>query len=277
MEDAKRSAVAMAWLLAVGCASDDEGSNQATLTAASGSSSAADDDGDSSGQSTSGPGTSGGTTTSGTSSGGTTTSGSDDSGGSESSTGAGGDLVWDFDDDQAGTPPSGFAVASGEWNVEAVDSAPSGPNVYRQSGEVAHEDFTVTYLENHDWADLTARVDCMMETDGDEERRPHCGLIFRLQDADNYYVVRANSDEGNVSLYILQNGERENLVETEVELAFDTWGTLEVTAVGEEISASWNGTEVLTFTDSTYASGKVGLWTKSDAHTSFDNLEVEPQ
>ena len=102
------------------------------------------------------------------------------------------------------------------------------------------------------------------------------GLIFRARDDQNYYVVRANSLEDNFRLYQVVEGRRRMIKSTRVEPpAIKKWHTLRVVALGDHIQAFLNDELLIDHHDSTYARGHVGLWTKADAVTEFDDFTVK--
>ncbi|MGQ0612919.1 MAG: family 16 glycoside hydrolase [Planctomycetaceae bacterium] len=102
------------------------------------------------------------------------------------------------------------------------------------------------------------------------------GIIFRARDGKNYYVVRANSLEDNFRLYTVTDGDRDQIASTRVDPpALGEWHTLRVVAVGPRIQAYLNGRLLIDHRDETFQMGYVGLWTKADAVTEFDDLEVK--
>ncbi len=109
------------------------------------------------------------------------------------------------------------------------------------------------------------------------------GLVWRYQNEDNYYIVRANALEDNVVLYKVQNGERTDLpVKGEgrtygksAEVPAAQWSTLRVVATGPRFEVYFNGTKLYEVEDSTFkGTGRVGVWTKADSITQFDDLTV---
>ncbi|MCA9323289.1 MAG: DUF1080 domain-containing protein [Planctomycetes bacterium] len=102
------------------------------------------------------------------------------------------------------------------------------------------------------------------------------GLVFRARDALNYYVVRANSLEGNFRLYAVRAGHRVQIASVEVTPpSLGEWHTLRVVAVADHIQAYLDGRLLLEHDDDEFDQGYVGLWTKADAVTAFDDLRVE--
>jgi len=110
------------------------------------------------------------------------------------------------------------------------------------------------------------------------------GFIWRFTDADNYYVVRANPLEDNVVLYKVENGKRTDLpligqgrtYGTEVKPLGGNWNLLGLTVVDDLFTVFLNNEQIFQVEDSTFQNpGKIGLWTKADASSYFDNFQVQ--
>jgi hypothetical protein len=109
------------------------------------------------------------------------------------------------------------------------------------------------------------------------------GVVWRLKDANNYHIVRANALEDNVVLYKVENGERTDLpLKSEgraygkkVEIPLGQWSALGVTAQGKQFTVYFNSEKLYEVEDETFKdAGKVGVWTKADSVTYFDDLRV---
>ena len=109
------------------------------------------------------------------------------------------------------------------------------------------------------------------------------GFIWRFIDADNYYVVRANPLEDNVVLYKVEKGKRTDLpligkgktYGVDVEPLGSGWNTLKLRVVDDLFTVYLNGKQIFQVSDKTFTNaGKIGLWTKADAVTYFDDLQV---
>jgi len=102
------------------------------------------------------------------------------------------------------------------------------------------------------------------------------GIIFRVKDKDNYYIIRANALEDNFSLYTYKNGSRSNLIEVSTKApALKKWHTIKVVAKANHIQGYLDGKLLIDYKDNTFKSGYTGLWTKADSVTKFDNFEVK--
>jgi hypothetical protein len=103
------------------------------------------------------------------------------------------------------------------------------------------------------------------------------GIAVRLQDADNYYVVRANALEDNVRFYHVVRGRRTELKSANLKVTANEWHTLALRAEGERFAVSFDGKQLYTVNDKTFSKdGKIALWTKSDSVTRFDSLDIKP-
>jgi hypothetical protein len=99
------------------------------------------------------------------------------------------------------------------------------------------------------------------------------GVVWRWKDGDNYYVARANALENNVSLYYTQNGRRITIKYVDAPVAAKTWHTLRVEFSGSRISVALNGKTYIDLQDEhVKGAGAVGLWTKADSVTAFDDF-----
>lgn len=102
------------------------------------------------------------------------------------------------------------------------------------------------------------------------------GLVVRLSDPDNYYVVRANALEDNVNFYRVVKGSRREIQGASASVPSDTWHELGLKAEGDRFTISFNGRMLFAATDNAFPnSGKIGLWTKADSVTRFDALKVK--
>src|SRR5436189_2858996 len=162
-----------------------------------------------------------------------------------------------------------------KWEVISEQSAPSKPNVLRQSGEA-----TFAWAAKMDAAIKDGFVEVKINpVSGHEDQAG--GIIWRAKDANNYYIVRANALEGNVVLYKTVNGKRSSLpvkgrmfgygVDTKVPKG--KWNTLRVDFRGNLFTVLFNGKTLFEVKDDTFKeAGAVGVWTKADSVTLFDDF-----
>ncbi len=159
-------------------------------------------------------------------------------------------------------------VVDGRWSVEEVSGAPSGKRVLVQ--RAAENAFNVIVAPAGPYTDVDVSVR-FQPISGREDASG--GIVFRFNEG-RYYVVRANALENNFRLYSYDRG-RHQLATARVQSpALRQWHTLRIVAVGDRIQGYLNGQLLLHHRDSRYRSGRVGLWTKADSITAFDDFEV---
>jgi hypothetical protein len=178
---------------------------------------------------------------------------------------------WGFDEDAPGAPPAALISVLGDWKTAADPGAPSAPNALQQAGRYARPDFPRAIVRDLEFQNLRLQVRCRPDS-GEVDQV--CGLMFRLRDGENYYVTRANALEGNVRLYRVVNGDRQQFATADLPVTSGQWHTLAVEARGDNLSVWWNGARVIEARDSTFSNGKIGVWTKADSITAFDDLEA---
>ena len=177
-----------------------------------------------------------------------------------------------FDDAKPGEAPAGWTATKtgrGEpkWTVEKDDSAPSKPNVLKQSGEAT---FPVALKNDTNLKDGFVEVK-FKPVSGKEDQAG--GVIWRAKDADNYYIARANALEDNVTIYHTIKGKRVSFKNTNTKVPSGVWHTLRVDFAGNRFTVSFDGKKVIEATDDSFAdAGKVGVWTKADSVTLFDDF-----
>jgi hypothetical protein len=177
-----------------------------------------------------------------------------------------------FDKDRPGGPPAGWACGvtgrgSPRWTVEADGAAPSAPNVLRQSGSGT---FPWCVKEKTSIANGFVEVKFKAEK-GREDRAG--GVVWRWKDGDNYYVARANALEDNVSLYYTAGGRRNTIKYVDAPVPANVWHTLRVEFSGKRIKVLLDGKAYIEQEDDHIASaGAVGVWTKADSVTAFDDF-----
>jgi hypothetical protein len=177
-----------------------------------------------------------------------------------------------FDQTTAGGQPSGWTTTqtgngAAKWTVERDDSAPSKPNVLKQSGEAT---FPVCIKNDTRLKDGFVEVK-FKPISGKEDKAG--GVVWRCQDADNYYVARANALEDNVRIYHIAKGRRTQFGTVNVKVASNQWHLLRVNFSGNKFAVVFDGKPLFEAEDSTFAdAGKVGVWTKADSVTLFDDF-----
>jgi hypothetical protein len=185
-----------------------------------------------------------------------------------------------FQSDAVGTAPKGWTATSTgkgnpKWTVEQDPTAPSKSKIVKQSGQAP---YPVLLKDDSNIKDGFIAIK-FKAIAGSEDRA--AGLVWRARDADNYYVVRANALEDNVVLYKTVNGVRGPLdivgrkggYGIDVPVPANQWHDLRIDFSGSRFKVLYNGKPLFEVEDSTFSdAGKVGLWTKADSVTLFDDI-----
>ncbi len=189
---------------------------------------------------------------------------------------------WNFDDVPVGKLPPGWKVEAtnrkgplATWKVIVDKTAPSGDHVLAMTSP--NHTFGGTF--NICWTDDVSFLDGKIQVrfkavKGEEDQGG--GVIWRVQDKDNYYIARFNPLENNFRIYYVRDGARKTLASTRIALPAGKWHTLRIEQHGNKFKGYLNGKKLLKGTDNLFTKpGGVGLWTKADAVTSFDDFSVK--
>ena len=187
--------------------------------------------------------------------------------------------LWNFDADLPGTLPNGFVVGTlvdgrpaGEWKVLKTDRAKSPPQVLAQlMGKGFEHAYKVVLIKSVTASDLDLQVS-FLPIEGKADMGG--GLIWRAADDRNYYLTRANPLEQNIRIYRVVKGIRHLLQNFDRTIHLNQWHTLHVVNRGCQIQVLYNETPVFDLCDQTFTTGRIGLWTKSDAVTYFDDHQL---
>jgi len=187
--------------------------------------------------------------------------------------------TWRFDVDRADATPAGFSFgrtgsgALGRWVVRPEADAPSPPNVLAQlDADDTDNRFPVAVAEAPSLRDARITVRCKMVSGKVDQA---CGLVFRYRDENNYYITRANALENNTRLYTVKEGRRKQLASYSGTVTAGKWHEYAVEIRGDHIQVFWDGQKILDHHDATFPeAGRIGVWTKADSVTYFDDLSV---
>ena len=177
-----------------------------------------------------------------------------------------------FDRDDVGKVPAGWIAGvtgrgSPKWAVEADPTAPSKPNVLKQSGQG-----TFPWCVKKAVSITDGFVEVKFKSISGREDEAG-GLVWRWKDGDNYYVARANALEDNVSLYHTTGGHRITIQYVRALVPANQWHTLRVEFSGKQIKVLLDGKVYVDLQDSHISGpGAVGVWTKADSVTAFDDF-----
>lgn len=188
-------------------------------------------------------------------------------------------FTYNFDSDGAEFLPAKFHSArtgegtESQWVVLGDPSAPSQPNAVAQTSvDSTDYRFPLLIADDGSFRDLELTVK-FKAVSGEVDQA--AGLVFRLKDANNYYIVRANAREDNYRLYRVVAGRHRVFAGANLEVTSGQWHELRVTGIGNKIVCYYDGVKKIEAIDDTFKdAGKVGLWTKADSVTYFDDLRV---
>jgi hypothetical protein len=162
----------------------------------------------------------------------------------------------------------GWTVVGGQWTVEDMAGAPRGPKVLVQRATT--NEFNVIVAPLGPYSDLDVSMK-FRPIAGREDASG--GVVYRFHDR-KYYVVRANALEGNFRLYYYDRGRRQIATANVAPPALGRWHSIRLVAVGDHLQAWLDGVLLLDHRDRRFTSGRVGLWTKADSITAFDDLVI---
>ena len=153
------------------------------------------------------------------------------------------------------------------WSIEVDAAAPSKPHILKQSGEG-----TFPWCVKKDTAMANGSVEVkfkLISGKGDQAG----GVIWCWKDGHNYYVARANALENNVAIYHTINGNRRAFKSADIKVQSNEWHTLRVDFYGGHFTVTFDGKRVIDADDRKITgSGAVGVWTKADSVTAFDDF-----
>lgn len=196
----------------------------------------------------------------------------------------------DFETDQPGEAPRGFTIATtgpgpaARWEVREEADAPSGSRILVQaSDDATRARFPLAVYDKAAFADGTTAVR-FKAISGEVDQA--AGIVWRYRDPDNYYIVRANALESNVVLYKVEKGVRTDLDPVgsgllaygkKASVKSGAWQELRVEVKGDLFRVFLDGAHLFDVRDETFkGTGKVGLWTKADSVTAFDDFAIAP-
>jgi phosphoenolpyruvate carboxykinase (diphosphate) len=180
--------------------------------------------------------------------------------------------VIDFDDAAVGKVPANWTATNtgqgtSKWAVQKDDSAPSKPNVLKQSADAA---YPVCIQNEPKLKDGFVQVKFKLIS-GQEDQA--AGVVWRYQDANNYYIARVNALESNVRIYYFKAGKRAQFKGVNMKVSSAEWHTLRVDFSGPTFAVHLDGKPLFEAEDATITdAGQVGLWTKADSVSAFDDF-----
>jgi hypothetical protein len=187
-------------------------------------------------------------------------------------------LKKDFEADAVATSPASFEFArtgngpEGKWVVRIEKGGDKNHVLVQESADPTDYRFPLAVLKDGAYKDVALSVRAR-PLSGQVDQG--FGLVWRYQDANNYYITRCNADEDNCTIYHTVKGSRRAFLNQSVKVAKNTWHVLKVEAAGDHFVVTYDGNKVLDAKDDTFKeAGKVGLWTKADSVIEFDDFVV---
>jgi hypothetical protein len=167
-------------------------------------------------------------------------------------------------------PLKGWETVTGKWAIEEVPGASLGGRALVQRATDNAFNVIVAPGGPHTNVDVSVRFKPMS---GREDASG--GIVFRFAEG-RYYVIRANALEDNFNFYYYDRGRRQISGASVKAPALGQWHKLRITAEGDRIQGWLNDQRLIDYRDSRFTSGRIGLWTKADSITAFDDLVVRP-
>ncbi len=189
---------------------------------------------------------------------------------------AGNDTLIGFEADSIGSLPIGFSqTATGEpqiidWKVVDDNGNRAAAQMSANSGDY----YNLLVLDKFGYRDFAMSVK-IKAVAGNQDQGG--GLVWRYVNEDNYYLARFNPLEGNLRLYRVANGKRRELRSVSATVPEGEWFWMGVEMDGDRITVRLGHEKLIETSDHFFTNaGGIGLWTKADAQTWFDNLGIAP-
>jgi len=189
------------------------------------------------------------------------------------------DTTWTFDETAPGTLPEAFSVGTlfdgrpaGEWKILITNRAKSASQVLAQvTSKGADQAYKLVLLDGTAGSNVDVEVS-FLAVSGKADLGG--GLIWRAKDDRNYYLLRASAVEQNVRLYRVVKGTRHLVKNHNRPIGQSAWHTLRVIQHGCVMQIRYDNEPLFELCEQTFDQGRIGLWTKSDAVTYFDDLHL---
>lgn len=192
-------------------------------------------------------------------------------------------ISFDFEHEKIGALPRGWSTAATKpaepqaiWRIASDATSSFGANVLALTSSTHGSRGTYNLCWTKETPFHNGQIELSFKAVSGEVDQGG-GPIWRVQDANNYYIARANPLEKNFRVYYVKDGERKMLASAEVDVPTDQWHTINIKHDGDHIVCSLNGRQLLDVKDNTFPeAGGIGVWTKADAVTAFDHIVVRP-
>jgi hypothetical protein len=183
-----------------------------------------------------------------------------------------------FSKDEIGKVPTGWKVEKtgkgqgSDWKLVADDTAPSKSGVaLAQLAKSPGGVFNLCVAEDTNYKDVDLSVSFKAVAGKTDQGG---GFVWRYKDHDNYYICRMNPLEDNYRVYHVVNGRRVQIGGKEkIKVPTGEWHKLKVEVKGDKMEGYLDGEKIWEVKDETFKdAGKVGLWSKADAQSHFDEF-----
>lgn len=186
----------------------------------------------------------------------------------------GNDTIINFNNETIGVSPTGFSQAATgvakevKWTV--VNETKN--NVVAQQAINEGSCYNILVVDIVNYLDFIASVS-IKAVSGKEDQGG--GLVWRYVDNNNYYIARYNPLENNLRFYCVENGSRKQLASVDSNIKQGEWFTMFIEMKGDKITCALNGIKLIETSNNTLKlAGQIGFWTKADAVTYFDDLNI---
>jgi hypothetical protein len=201
------------------------------------------------------------------------------------------ELAFSFDASAAGSQPPGFTNAllgggsPGRWEVLMDEVTPTMPRLSDKapvvsrkpvlaqlSGEAIDERFPMLWYGGETFRDFQLTTRFKLAGGRTEQM---AGIVFRVTDEKNFYVIRASGLGRNVKFYKVVNGVRGEAIGRDLAVTAGDWHELRIECKGNQIRCAFNGRDVFPpLIDNTFSAGRIGFWTKSDSVSYFSDTRI---
>lgn len=184
-----------------------------------------------------------------------------------------GPKTWNFDSDKPGEIAAGFKGEAGEWKVVADETAPSKPQALGQLAKNDDQTFNIAFLQDFKARNVDVQVKFRTVAGKLDQGG---GIVWRAKDAKNYYLCRYNPLEANIRVYKVKDGARAIIHSVEDVMEVPGWQSMRIVCRGKRLEGHLNGEVRFSIVDENFLdAGMIGLWSKADAQTHFDDLQIE--
>src|ERR1051325_2298325 len=203
----------------------------------------------------------------------------------------GAEKKFDFSDVRENQTPPGFRSVvnglgkPGDWKVILDEVPPLLPRLTSQASALTKqsvlaqlaqdstdEHFPLLIFENEEYGDFTLTTRFKTVRGAADQM---AGIAFRIQNETNFYVIRASSPDNTLRFYKVVDGQRGPLIGPKTPIPAGVWHDLSIECQGNRIHCLLNGKDLLpALEDSSFSSGKIGFWTKSDSVSYFGGTKI---